>query len=283
MITFDIITIFPEIFDSYFKESFIKKAQEKRLIKINIHNLRDFTTDKHKTVDDRPYGGGLGMVVKVEPIFRAISTLTKSKTEFPFMEARGKKRTKFSSPIKNRVSIYGSEGKEENKLLFDHRKPSFHLWKRGGRKERSSLRPSKIILFTPRGKKFNQRIAYQLSKLNRIIMICGRYEGVDERVAKYIADMELSIGDYDLMGGELPAMILIETVARLIPGVLGKPQLLKERITKERGFVEYAQCTRPDIFSPRKGVCWKVPKVLLSGNHKKIEEWRKKHSKIIEK
>jgi tRNA (guanine37-N1)-methyltransferase len=227
MITFDIITIFPEIFDSYFKESFIKKAQEKRLIKINIHNLRDFTTDKHKTVDDRPYGGGLGMVVKVEPIFRAIKE------------------------IKKKLKI-------KNQKL-------------------------KVVLFTPRGKKFNQRIAYQLSKLNRIIMICGRYEGVDERVAKYIADMELSIGDYDLMGGELPAMILIETVARLIPGVLGKPQLLKERITKERGFVEYAQCTRPDIFSPRKGVCWKVPKVLLSGNHKKIEEWRKKHSKIIEK
>jgi tRNA (guanine37-N1)-methyltransferase len=210
------------------KESFIKKAQEKSLIKIHIHNLRDFTTDKHKTVDDRPFGGGLGMVLKLEPIFRAVKELS-----------------------------------------------SLNSLKRRSK--------AKIILFTPRGKKFNQKIAYQLSKLNQIIMICGRYEGVDERVAKYIADLELSIGDYDLMGGELPAMVVIETVARLIPGVLGKPELLKERITKEKGFIEYSQYTRPEAFSPKKGVKWRVPKVLLSGHHKKIEEWRKKHRKVIEK
>ena len=186
MFQFDIITIFPKIFESFLKESFIKKAQEKRLIKINIHNLRDFTTDQHKTVDDRPYGGGLGMVLKIEPIYRAVQ----------FLKSKGK------SPVFAKATA----GK------------------------------AKIILFTPRGKKFNQRIVYRLSKLNRIIMICGRYEGVDERVAKYIADLELSIGDYDLMGGELPAMVVIETVVRLIPGVLGKPQLLKERITKEKGF-----------------------------------------------
>jgi len=137
------------------------------------------------------------------------------------------------------------------------------------------------VLFSPRGKKFNQRMAYELSKLSHLIMICGRYEGVDERVAKYIADLTLSIGNYDLMGGELPAMVVIETIARLIPGVLGKPQLLKERITKEKGFIEYPQYTRPPVFEPEKGVKWKVPKVLLSGNHKKIEEWRKKHGKVI--
>jgi tRNA (guanine37-N1)-methyltransferase len=114
-------------------------------------------------------------------------------------------------------------------------------------------------------------------------MICGRYEGIDERVAKYIADLELSIGDYDLMGGELPAMVVIETVARLIPGVLGKPEFLKERITKERGFIEYPQYTRPEVFSPKKGVYWKVPKVLLSGNHKKIAQWREKYKKVIGK
>jgi len=142
---------------------------------------------------------------------------------------------------------------------------------------------SKIILFTPRGKQFNQKIAYQLSKLNQIVLICGRYEGVDERVAKHIADMELSIGNYDLMGGELPAMVVIETVSRLIPGVLGKPQLLKERITKEKGFIEYPQYTRPEIFESKRGAKWKVPKVLLSGNHQKIEEWREKHGKVIEK
>jgi len=227
MLQFDIITIFPKIFDSFLKESFIKKAQEKRLIKINIYNLRDFTTDKHKTVDDRPFGGGLGMVLKIEPIYKAVREI------------------KSKSQIVNRKS--------------------------------------KVVLFTPRGKKFNQRIAYRLSKLNRIIMICGRYEGVDERVAKYIAGLELSIGDYDLMGGELPAMVVIETVARLIPGVLGKPELLRERITKEKGFIEYPQYTRPEVFQPKKGKKWRVPKVLLSGHHKKIEEWRKKRQKVIEK
>jgi len=225
MIIFNVITIFPKIFDSFLKESFIKKAQEKGLIKININNLRNWTNDKHKTVDDRPYGGGLGMVLKIKPIYRAIQSL-KSKTK---------------------------------------------------------SRKSKIILFTPRGKKFNQQIAYKLSKLKQIIMICGRYEGVDERVAKYIADLQLSIGDYDLMGGELPAMIVIESVSRLIPKVLGKPELLKEKITKEKGFIEYPQYTRPAIFSPKKKIYWKVPKVLLSGHHKKIKEWREKHKKIIEK
>lgn len=119
-------------------------------------------------------------------------------------------------------------------------------------------------------------MAYKLSKLDHIIMICGRYEGVDERVARHLVDEEISIGDYDLMGGELPAMVVIETMARLIPGVLGKPQLLKERITANKGFIEYAQYTRPEIFKK-----WPVPKVLLSGDHKKIAEWRKKHGKDI--
>jgi tRNA (guanine37-N1)-methyltransferase len=113
-------------------------------------------------------------------------------------------------------------------------------------------------------------------------MICGRYEGVDERVAKNIADTELSIGDYDLMGGDLPAMVVMETITRLIPGVLGKPRLLKERITKKKGFVEYPQYTRPEIFNPQKGKQWKVPNVLVSGNHKEIEKWREKRGKIIE-
>jgi len=229
MIKFDIITIFPEIFGSYFSKSLISRAVKKKLIKVKIHNLRDWTSDRHKTVDDRPFGGGFGMVMKVEPIFKAIKVL---------------KRTK-------------------------------------NRKQRT-----KVVLFTPRGKKFNQKIAYQFSKLDQLILICGRYEGADERVAKYIADIELSIGDYDLMGGELPAMVVIETVARLIPGVLGKEELLKERITKEKGFIEYPQYTRPPKFFPEKlgrarPEVWSVPKVLLSGNHKKIEEWRKKRGKII--
>ncbi len=126
-------------------------------------------------------------------------------------------------------------------------------------------------------------MAHKLSKMDQIIFICGRYEGVDQRVAEKIADMEVSIGDYDLMGGELPAMVAIETISRLIPGVLGKPALLKERITKSGGFIEYAQYTRPEVFSPKRGINWKVPSVLLSGDHKKIEEWKKAHGKAIEK
>lgn len=226
MITFDVVTIFPEMFDSYVKESLIARAQKKKLIKINRHNLRDWTHDNHQTVDGRPFGGGLGMVLKVEPIYRAVQSL--------------------KSKIKSQKSKV------------------------------------KVILFTPRGKKFNQKMAYDLSKLDRIIFICGRYEGVDERVAQKIADIEVSIGDYDLMGGELPAMVAIETVSRLVPGVLGKEQLLEERITKSGGFIEYAQYTRPEIFSPKKGVNWKVPKVLTSGDHKKIEEWKQTHGRVIE-
>lgn len=223
MIKFDIITIFPDIFNSYLKESIIAKAQKKGLIEIKVHNLRKWTKDKHKTVDDRPFGGGIGMVIKVEPIYKAVQSLLP---------------------------------KNKNKK-------------------------TKVILFTPRGKKFDQKMAFQFSKLDQLIMICGRYEGVDERVAKYIVDEEISIGDYVLMGGELPAMIVIETVSRLIPGVLGKSQLLKERITKKGGFIEYPEYTRPEIFSPKKGIYWRVPKVLLSGHHKKIKEWREKYGKAI--
>ena len=203
--TFDIITIFPNIFDSYFKESIIKRAREKKLVKINIHNLRDYTKDKHKTTDDKPYGGGPGMVMMVEPIYKAVKKI------------KGKKK-------------------------------------------------SKVILFSAKGKKFDQKMAKRFSKLDRLILICGRYEGVDERVAKYIANEEISIGDYILTGGEIPAMIVIDAVSRLIPGVLGKEESLEE----VKG--SYPVYTRPEDFNN-----WKVSKILLSGNHKKIREWRKKH------
>jgi len=224
MLQFDVLTIFPEIFKSYVKASLINKAQKKGLIKINIHNLRKWTSDERKTVDDKPYGGGLGMVFKVEPIYKAIQNIKK-------------------------------KGIRKNKR--------------------------KIILFTPRGKTYNQRRSYSFSSLQQIILICGRYEGVDERVAKKIADLELSIGEYDLMGGEIPAMVVIETTSRLIPGVLGKEKFLKER-KQGKGFIEYPQYTRPEIFKPIKGVKWKVPKVLLSGNHQKIAKWRKKRAKNIQ-
>ena len=224
MLQFDILTIFPEIFESYFKTSLISKAQKKGLIKVNVHNLRKWTSDERKTVDDKPYGGGLGMVFKVEPIYKAIKDIKK-------------------------------KGVKDNKR--------------------------KIILFTPRGKTYNQKRASSFSSLQQIILICGRYEGVDERVAKKIANLELSIGEYDLMGGEVPAMVIIETVSRLIPGILGTEKFLKER-KKGKGFIEYPQYTRPEVFNPIKGVAWKVPEVLLSGNHKKIAEWREKRAKNIQ-
>lgn len=228
MIKFDVITIFPDIFKSYLNESLIARAQKKKFIKVNLHNLRKWTKDKHHTIDDRPFGGGLGMVLKVEPIFKAIMALKKLKTR------------------------------------------------------NQKLNKTKVILFTPRGKKFTQKLAYKLSKLDQIIFICGRYEGVDERVAKKITDMEISIGDYDLMGGELPTMVCIETISRLVPGVIGKEQLLKERISKSGGFLEYVQYTRPEIFYPEKNKKWQVPKVLLSGDHDKIDKWKKAHGKVIE-
>ena len=236
---FDIITIFPNIFDSYFKETLLGRAQKKKLIEIRIHNLRRWTNDARNTVDDKPFGGGLGMVMRIEPIYKAVHFIQKSP-------------------------------------------PSLKL-----------RRASKTILFSPRGKKFDQKTAYEFAKLDQLIMICGRYEGVDERVGKYVADEQISIGDYDLMGGELAAMIVVETISRLVPGVIGKSQFLDTHIPKRRGrggrgFIEYPQYTRPAVFSAKGGPSsggqkWGVPKVLMSGDHKKIDEWRNKHGKVIEK
>lgn len=214
---FDILTIFPSIFESFLKESLVKKAIQKKHITVKIHDLRKWASDNHKTVDEKPFGGGNGMVMKVEPIYRAVSEIKK----------------------KN----------------------------------------SRVILFTPRGRKFNQKKAATFYNYNQLIMICGRYEGVDERVAKYVADEEVSLGDYVLMGGELPAMVVLETVSRLVPGVIGKDSFLKER-QKVTGFLELPQYTRPESFLID-GKKRSVPKVLLSGNHKKIEEWKSKKGKII--
>jgi len=211
-ISFDIITIFPHIFDSYFKESIIKRAQEQKRISINIYDLRNYTKDKHKTVDDKPYGGGPGMALMIEPVFKAVENL------------KNKKKVR--------------------------------------------KRKQKVILFSANGKKFDQKMANKFSKLDQLIMICGRYEGVDERIAKHIADEEISIGDYILTGGEIPTMVVVDAVSRLIPGVLGKQESLEEK----KG--SYPVYTRPETFKD-----WKVPEVLLSGNHKKIKEWRKKHSR----
>ncbi len=222
---FDIITIFPEFFDSFLKESLIERAIEEGLIEIKIHNLRNYADDPHNTVDDRPFGGGFGMVYKVEPIYKAVRD------------------------IKKKSEVHPSK--------------------------------SKTILFTPRGEKFNQKKVTRFSKLKQIIMICGRYEGVDERVANHIADEEVSIGDYVLLGGETPAMVVVEATSRLVPGVIGEPDILEERVTKKGGFVEYEQYTRPRVFEGEEKEKWEVPEILLSGDHKKIKKWRQKHSKRI--
>ena len=216
---FDIITIFPDIFKSYFNESIIKRAQERKLIKINIHNLRDYTTDHHKTVDDRPYGGGFGMVLMVEPIYKAIKDIKK--------RFKNKKR--------------------------------------------------KIILLSAKGKKFDQKMAQKFSKLDQLIIISGRYEGVDERIAKHIADQEVSIGDYILTGGEVPAMIIVDAVTRLIPGVIKEGSLEQESFSQEN-VLEYPQYTRPEKIKINEKER-RVPKVLISGHHQKIKEWQDEHSK----
>lgn len=212
---FDIITIFPNLFENFLQEAILSRAIKRELLKVSVHNLRKWTTDKHQTVDDKPFGGGPGMVFKIEPIFKAVKEI---------------------------------KAKAKNQKI-------------------------KVILFSPRGRKFDQKMARRFSKLDRLIIICGRYEGVDERVAKYIADEVVSVGDYVLSGGEVPAMVVMEAISRLIPGVVGK----KESAEK----FDHPQYTRPEIFEIKnKGKTKKlsVPKALLSGNHKKIAEWRKKHS-----
>jgi len=210
---FDIITIFPEIFNSYLNESILKRAIEKKLIEITIHNLRDFTKDKHRTVDDYPYGGGAGMVLKPEPFFSAVESI------------------------------------------------------------KADGIPRRTIMLSPQGKVFNQDIAFSMSKAsNNLLFICGRYEAIDERVRENLVDEEISIGDYILTGGELPALVIIDGIARLIPGVLGDERS-KEDESFTRGILDYPHYTRPPEF---RGL--KVPDVLLSGNHKDIWKWRRKEA-----
>ena len=221
---FDIITIFPKIFSakggSYLNESILKRAQKNKLVDIKIHNLRDFTKDKHRKVDDRPFGGGPGMVITVEPIIKVVSNINRQ----------------------------------------------------------ASKKKIKVILFTPGGKQFNNKTAANLAKnYDNLILICGRYEGIDARVEKVIENLKLkienlSVGPYVLTGGELPAMVLIDSVSRQIPGVLGK----KESLEEKRHGVGAPVYTRPEVFV-YKGKKYRVPKILLSGDHKKIEMWRRKN------
>jgi tRNA (guanine37-N1)-methyltransferase len=239
---FDIITIFPKMFDSCFNESILARAQKNKLIKINVHDLRKYTTDKHKTVDDTPYGGGVGMVFKIEPIYKILVKIV------------GKNKLKcFRKGIKNQ------ELRIKNKTNSK----------------------TKIILLSAKGKKFDQEMAKRFSKLDKLILICGRYEGVDERVLEYLADEEISIGEYILTGGEIPSMVIIDSVSRLVKGVVGKKESILDESFSKKGYLEHPHYTKPEIFLPNKKTRWRVPKILLSGDHKKIEEWREEHSKKV--
>lgn len=205
----DVLTLFPGIFAGPLDESILKRARDVGILDIQLHDIRDWATDKHRTVDDYPYGGGAGMVMKPEPLFAAVEAV-----------------------------------------------------------QAMAEPPGHVVLLTPQGRLLNQQIARELSELPRLVLLCGRYEGVDERVREHLVDDEVSIGDYVLGGGELPAMVLIETVARLVPGVLGSAESLTHESHTD-GLLEYPQYTRPEEFRG-----WKVPDVLLSGHHGEVEKWR---------
>jgi tRNA (guanine37-N1)-methyltransferase len=219
---FDILSIFPESFESYFGVSILKRAKDDGLINISLHDLRAFTHDKHHKVDDTPYGGGAGMVMKAEPFFEAVESIS-------------------------------------SQQLADNNKQK-----------------TRVILFSAKGKVFTQADAKRLSEYDRLILLCGRYEGVDERVAEHLIDEEISIGEYVLTGGELPAMIVVDAVARLLPGVLGNSESSVDESHSEEGVLEYPQYTKPEEFRG-----WKVPEILLSGHHADIEKWRKEQSQKI--
>ncbi len=207
----DILTLFPSMFEGFLNESIIKRAIDKKIVEINIHNIRDYSQDKHKKVDDYPFGGGAGMVLMCEPVFLAIED------------------------VKTKDSI--------------------------------------VIMMTPSGKTFNENIAYDLSTKKHIILLCGHYEGFDERI-KSIVDMELSIGDYVLTGGEIPSMAITDAVVRLIPGAINKESLVSESFTDD--LLDYPQYTRPADF---RGM--KVPEVLLSGHHENIRKYRENQRKEL--
>ena len=212
----DILTIFPNMFSSPFQESILKRAQDKELVEIAVHNLRDWTTDVHHQVDDRPFGGGAGMVMMVEPIDKALENLK--------LKAKSSKL--------------------------------------------------KTILLSAKGERYTQQKAESLAHIDHLILVCGHYEGIDQRVYEHLVDEVISIGDYVLTGGELPAMVVVDSLVRLIPGVVGDQASIVDESHKEPGYIEYPQYTRPATYKD-----WSVPDVLLSGDHAKIKTWRESNSK----
>jgi len=213
----DILTLFPEMFQGPFSSSILKRAIDRKLVSVSLYNIRDYTHDKHHVVDDYPYGGGAGMVLKPEPIFEAVESI------------------------------------------------------KSGYVERESSRLP-VILLTPQGRRFSQEIAYELTKYSHLILICGRYEGVDERVCEHLVTDEISIGDYVLSGGELAAMVVVDAVVRLLPGVLGSEASAIDD-SHATGLLEYPQYTRPAVYRE-----WSVPPVLLSGDHAQIAKWRREQA-----
>jgi len=215
---FEVFTLLPDVFPPYLESSILQKARQRGLIEVRVHNIRDYTHDRHHTTDDTPYGGGGGMVMKPEPVFEAVETV----------------------------------------LGFDARQ--------------AQPPPVPIILLTPQGRVFTQRVAEELSGHERIALLCGRYEGVDERIREHLVTDEISMGDYVLTGGELPALMIIDAVSRLLPGVLGDPTGAEDD-SHSLGLLEYPHYTRPPEFRG-----WQVPEVLLSGDHGKIEKWRREQA-----
>jgi len=222
----DILTLFPDICRAPLGESIMKRAQENGIVDLQIHNLRDWTTDKHHVVDDAPFGGGQGMVMKPEPIFAAIEDLKRS-------------NQKTADAQRSRVEDRGS----------------------------------KVVLMSPAGKRLDQKMARELSRESRLIILCGHYEGVDHRVIEHLTDLEISIGDYVLTNGAIAAVVLVDAIVRLLPGALGHEQSAVDD-SFNHGLLEAPQYTRPAEFRG-----WKVPQVLLSGNHAEIAKWRNEQAR----
>ncbi|MDP1715006.1 MAG: tRNA (guanosine(37)-N1)-methyltransferase TrmD [Anaerolineales bacterium] len=226
---FEVFSLLPEVFPSYLETSIIKRARERGLINVRVHNIRDYTHDKHHMTDDTPFGGGGGMVMKPGPVFEAIESVLELVT-----------------PPSLPQPFDQTQDKPESNIP--------------------------IILLTPQGRVFNQTIAQELSQHPRLALLCGRYEGVDERIREHLVTDEISIGDYVLTGGELPALILIDAIARILPDVLGDPTGAQDD-SHAMGLLEYPHYTRPPEFRG-----WKAPDVLLSGDHAKIEKWRREQA-----
>jgi tRNA (guanine37-N1)-methyltransferase len=243
---FDVFSLLPEVFPPYLNSSILNRARQRGLIDIRIHNIRDWAADKHHVTDDEPYGGGGGMVMKVEPVFAAIESVLE---HFPCGE-----------DVHSGDDIPYGDGIDKGSTD-------------SVRQPRTGIESGcPVILLTPQGRVFSQKIAMELVHHPRLALICGRYEGVDERIREHLVTDEISIGDYVLTGGELPALILIDAISRLIPGVLGDPDGAMDD-SHASGLLEYPHYTRPPEYRG-----WGVPEILLSGNHAKIEKWRREQS-----